>query len=78
MDNIKKNNRKINSILLENINKAIKEKGFSVKEVAERLDLDYSMVWRVLHGQRRLKPEYIAEIAHMTCRTPNDFFFAQD
>ena len=78
MNNIKTNNKKINKLLLKNINKAIKEKGFSIKEVAEQLGLDYSMIWRILHGQRGIKPEHIAEIAYMTCRTPNDFFYAND
>ncbi len=70
--------KQIKTILLENINKAIKENGLSIKEVAQKLCLDYSMAWRILHGQRGIKPEHIAKIAHMTCRTPNDFFYAKD
>ena len=74
MRDIKNRNKKLNELLLRNINKAIDETGLSKKEVAQRLGIDYSFLWRVLHGQRGLKPEYIAEIALMTYRTPNDFF----
>lgn len=63
--------------MLENINKAIKEMNISKSEIARRLGITYSALWKVLHGQLRLKPEYIAEIAFMTHRTPNDFFYAK-
>ena len=72
------NNKKLNELLLKNINKAIEETGLSKNKVAERLGIDYSTLWRVLHGKRNLKPEYIAEIANMTFRTPNDFFYVKD
>ena len=72
-----KQSKKLNEILLRNINKAIEETGLTKQEVAKRLGIDYSVLWRVLHGQRNIKPEYIAEIAYMTYRTPNDFFYAK-
>lgn len=75
---MKKKNQNLNELLLLNINKAIEETGISKKDIAKRLGIDYSVLWRVLHGQRKIKPEYIAEIAYMTFRTPNDFFFVKD
>ena len=78
MSDIKKQNKEINKLLLENIKKAINENGFSIKEVAEQLGIDYSTGWRILHGKRGIKPEHIAEIAFMTNRTPNDFFYAKN
>ena len=78
MSNIEnKKNSKLNSLLLENINKAIKETGISKTEIAKKLGITYPTLWKVLHGYLRLKPEYIAEIAHMTYRTPNDFFYVK-
>ncbi|MBR0076124.1 MAG: helix-turn-helix transcriptional regulator [Synergistaceae bacterium] len=61
---------------MKNINYAIEKTGISKKEIAEKLGITYATLWKVLHGQLRLKPEYIAEIAYMTCRTPNDFFMS--
>ena len=63
---------------MKNINEAIKEAGLSKTEIAKRLGVNYSTVWRILHGRRALKANFIAEIAHMTYRTPNDFFYAHD
>ena len=77
MGTIKTKNKKLNELLLKNINEAIEETGLSKQEVAQRLGIDYSMLWRILHGKRGMKPEYIAEIAYMTYRTPNDFFYAK-
>ena len=76
--NIKPNDRGLNELLLRNINKAIKETGLSMQEIAQRLGVNYSTVWRILHGKRGIKPEIIAELAYMTYRTPNDFFYAKD
>ena len=73
----KQQNKSLNSLILSNINKAIKEVGISKTEIAKRLGVTYPTLWKVLHGKLRLKPEYIAEIAHMTYRTPNDFFYAK-
>lgn len=78
MSAIRKLNQELNELILENINNVIKEKGFSIREIAKHLGIDYSMAWRILHGKRRLKPEHIAEIAYLTHRTPNDFFYAKD
>ena len=75
---IKNRNEKFNDLLLQNINKAIDESGLSKQEVAERLGVNYSTIWRILNGQRGIKPEFIAELAYMTRRTPNDFFYAKD
>lgn len=47
-------------------------------EIAKKLGVTYPTLWKVLHGHLRLKPEHIAEIAYMTCRTPNDFFYVKD
>ena len=69
-----KTNKELNQLLLANINKALKETGLSTTEVAKKLGIDYSVLWRVLHGQRNIKPEYIAEIAKMTFRTPNEIY----
>lgn len=73
----KKDTNSLNSLLLENINKAIQETDISKTEIAKKLGITYPTLWKVLHGQLRLKPEYIAEIAHMTYRTPNDFFYVR-
>lgn len=79
MSNIdKKQKHNLNAMLLKNINKAIKEAKLSKTEIARRLGVTYPTLWKVLHGKLRLKPEHIAEIAYMTCRTPNDFFLAKD
>ncbi|MBQ9391188.1 MAG: helix-turn-helix transcriptional regulator [Lachnospiraceae bacterium] len=75
---IRNRNEKFNDLLLQNINQAIDEAGLSKQEVAKRLGVDYSTIWRILNGQRGIKPDFIAEIAHMTYRTPNDFFYAKD
>ena len=74
----KKQGNSLNALLLQNINQAIKEAKLSKIEIAKRLGITYPTLWKVLHGRLRLKPEHIAEIAYMTCRTPNDFFFAKD
>ena len=74
----KKHDNSINQILLTNINKAIVETGISKMEIAKKLGVTYSTLWKVLHGRLRLKPEHIAEIAYMTYRTPNDFFYVKD
>lgn len=68
----------LNALLLENINEAIKEAKISKTDIAKRLGVTYPTLWKVLHGRLRLKPEHIAEIAYMTRRTPNDFFYAKD
>lgn len=68
---------KLNELLLENMNNAIKEAGLSKSTIARKLGVNYSTIWRMLKGQRKIKPEYIAEIANMTFRTPNDFFYRQ-
>ena len=47
-------------------------------EIAKKLGVTYPTLWKVLHGRLRLKPEHIAEIAYMTYRTPNDFFYVKD
>lgn len=79
MSNIDKEHKNnLNALLLRNINKAIKEAKLSRTEIAKRLGVTYPTLWKVLHGKLRLKPEHIAEIARMTCRTPNDFFYAQN
>ena len=65
-------------MLLENINKAIKEAKLSKMEIARQLGVTYPTLWKVLHGKLRLKPEHIAKIAFMTCKTPNDFFYAKN
>ena len=79
MSNIRhKQDNNLNSLLLTNINKAIKETKISKKEIAQHLGITYPTLWKVLHGRLRLKPEYIAEIAHLTYRTPNDFFYVKD
>ena len=62
----KKQDNKLNALLLNNINKAIKETGISKKEISNRLGITYPTLWKVLHRKLKLKPEYIAEIAHMT------------
>ena len=59
------------------MNEAIKENNISKSEIAKRLGITYATLWKVLNGNLRLKPEYIAEIAFMTHRTPNDFFYAK-
>ena len=68
----------LNAILLGNINNAIKEAKLSKTAIARQLGITYPTLWKVLHGKLRLKPEHIAEIASMTCKTPNDFFYARD
>ena len=79
MSNIDKNKgSSLNALLLKNINKAIKEAKLSKIEIAKRLGVTYPTLWKVLHGKLRLKPEHIAEIAYMTCKTPNDFFSVKD
>ena len=79
MSNIdKKRESSLNALLLRNINEAIKEAKLSKTEIAKRLGVTYPTLWKVLHGRLRLKPEHIAEIAYMTCRTPNDFFYAKE
>ena len=79
MSNIdKKQGNNLNALLLKNINKAIKEARLSRTEIAKKLGITYPTLWKVLHGRLRLKPEHIAEIAYMTCRTPNDFFYAKE
>ncbi|MBQ7220748.1 MAG: helix-turn-helix transcriptional regulator [Synergistaceae bacterium] len=76
---IKKNKDSgFSQLILRNINKAIDETHISKAEIARRLGVNYSTLWKVLHGKLRLKPEHIAEIAHMTYRTPNDFFYCND
>lgn len=74
----KEHGNSLNAILLKNINKAIKEAKLSKTEIARRLGITYPTLWKVLHGRLRLKPEHIAEIAYMTSRTPNDFFYAKE
>ena len=69
--------KKIKEIILKNMNKAIEETGLSRQKIAEELGVDYSTVWRLLKGQKNIKPEYIAEIAYLTYRTPNDFFYVK-
>lgn len=79
MSNIDKNKgNSLNALLLKNINQAIKEAKLSKTEIAKKLGVTYPTLWKVLHGRLRLKPEHIAEIAYMTCRTPNDFFYANE
>ena len=79
MGNINKRREpNLNALLLKNINKAIEEAKLSKIDIAKRLGVTYPTLWKVLHGKLRLKPEHIAEIAYMTCRTPNDFFYAKD
>ena len=73
----KKQTNSLNTLILDNINSAIQEAGISKTEIAKRLGVTYPTLWKVLHGKLRLKPEYIAEIAYMTYRTPNDFFYAK-
>ena len=73
---MKKNkNKKFNKFFITNINKAMEKAGISITDVARRLGINYSSAWRMLHGKRNIKPEYIAEIAYITCKTPNDFFY---
>ena len=54
--------------------KAIKEKGVKLSDIAERLEVNYMTVWKVLNGRLGIKPEFLAEVASMTNKTPNDFF----
>ncbi len=49
---IRNRNEKFNDLLLQNINQAIDEAGLSKQEVAKRLGVDYSTIWRILNGQR--------------------------
>lgn len=79
MSNIDKNKgNNLNALLLKNINEAIKEAKLSKTEIAKRLGITYPTLWKVLHGRLKLKPEHIAEIAYMTYKTPNDFFYAKE
>ena len=75
---MKKTNHSFTQLILRNINNAIEDTKISKAEIARRLGINYSTLWKILHGKLGLKPEYIAEIAHMTYRTPNDFFYAKD
>ena len=66
--------KNMNEKLRKNIQVAIKASGLKWGEVAQKLNITYPYLWRVIKGDRRLKPEMVEQIAILTGKTPNELY----
>lgn len=60
--------------LRRNIDEAINSSGKTRDEMAQQLGMTYNQLWRLLSGQRQLKADFVAKIAILTGKTPNDLY----
>lgn len=63
-----------NSIIRENLKKAIDNSGRKKCWIAKEIGISYSSLWRQLNGSRNLKAEIVAQIASLTGKTPNEIY----
>ena len=63
-----------NSIIRENLKKAITDSGRKKSWIAKQIGISYSSLWRQLNGSRTLKAETVAQIALLTGKTPNEIY----
>ena len=63
-----------NSIIRENLKKAIASSGRKKSWIAKKIGISYSSLWRQLNGSRNLKAETVAQIALLTDKTPNEIY----
>lgn len=60
--------------LRENINNAVNASGKTKEAIAQELGITYNQLWRLLSGQRRLQADFVAKIAILTGKSPNDLY----
>lgn len=60
--------------LRENINNAVNASGKTKEAIAQELGITYNQLWRLLSGQRRLQADFVAKIAILTGKSPNELY----
>lgn len=60
------------------IGRAIKEqrikRGLTLKELADKLDVEKQYIWRLENGKINMSPDYIDKVLKQLEITPRDFF----
>lgn len=60
--------------LLKNMEEAINASGKKRDDIAQELGMTYNQLWRILSGQRRVCADFVAKIAIVTGKTPNELY----
>ena len=60
---------------LQAVYAVMKEKKLTIKELADRIQMDRTMLWRVINGERSMKVNDVPTMSKLLGVTANEFFF---
>lgn len=60
--------------LRKNVEEAINTSGKTRGAIAQELGMTYNQLWRILSGQRKVHADFVAKIAVLTGKTPNELY----